>query len=441
MKKICHYLSLALMLLMTTNVWGQEIKEKDITYITKEEAKIIAKDFFEKSDIKGTPVPVKYDLKVSPTRSNEDLNSTPFSIYNAEQGNAFVIINNHKGGNKIIGYCRNCSFNKETVPTGLKDLLTAYILNCQTKIIKKQSTISTVKKPVAPLIKTRWGQYYPYNASCPISSNNRKCVTGCVATAMAQILYYYYCKDPNKMVKELAHAIPSYYHNFTIEGVSKGTPIHWEDMTETYDANSSEYSIEAVSDLMYICGTSIRTQYNDDTTDGSSASIYSGDAYTADGFPFPTGADFALKRYFNFSSTFIKSNSFSKKDWINSIYNELINARPILYSGYNAKNAAHASIIDGYDSSGLFHINWGWNGLYDGYYNIEESVNEYEYLNSPTMLYKLMPKDESETNISKTTLNKTKSKGKFYSITGKQIKTPYRHNGIFINNGKKIIIN
>lgn len=71
------------MLLMTTNVWGQETKEKDITYITKEEAKIIAKDFFEKSDIKGTPVPVKYDLKVSPTRSNEDLNSTPFSIYNA----------------------------------------------------------------------------------------------------------------------------------------------------------------------------------------------------------------------------------------------------------------------------------------------------------------------------------------------------------------------
>lgn len=441
MKKICHYLSLVLLLSIAANVWGQEVKSKGATYITKEEGKSIARDFFRKSNIKGTPVLANYDINVYQTRGGVTSTIVPFYIYNAENGNAFVIVDNHKGSNRIIGYCKGCSFNKETIPEGLKDLLTVYIENCQTTDLEKHSNKSVVRKNIDPLIKTQWGQKFPYNASCPISPNNRKCVTGCVATAMAQILYYYYCKEPNKMKKVLSRTIPSYYYNCNIEGVAKGTPIHWEYMTETYDEKSSEYSEEAVSDLMYICGTSIRTQYKDDLTDGSSASIYSGDAYTADGFPLPTGVDFALNRYFDFSSHFLKSNTVSKEEWGNNIYNELINGRPVLYSGYNTKQIGHASIIDGCDDFGLFHINWGWDGLYNGYYNIEESVNEYEYLNSPMMLYRIMPKDESETNISKTTLNKTKSKGKFYSITGKQIKTPYRHNGIFINNGKKIIIN
>lgn len=439
MKKIYHYFSLVLLLSIAANVWGQEVKSKGVTYITQEEGKSIARDFFRKSNIKGTPVLANYDINVYQTRGGETSTIVPFYIYNAENGNAFVIVDNHKGSNRIIGYCKGCSFNKETIPEGLKDLLTVYIENCQTTDLEKYSNKSVVRKNIDPLIKTQWGQKFPYNASCPISPNNRKCVTGCVATAMAQILYYYYCKEPNKMIKELSRTIPSYYYNSNIEGVAKGTPIHWEYMTETYDENSSEYSEEAVSDLMYICGTSIRTQYKDDSTDGSSASIYSGDAYTADGFPLPTGVDFALNRYFDFSSHFLKFNTVSKEEWENNIYNELINSRPVLYTGYNTKQIGHASIIDGCDDFGLFHINWGWDGLYDGYYNIEATTNEYEYLSSPVMLYKIMPKDEDVDGISDMTIKKSTSDNKVYSLTGCKLQAPNRLKGVYIINKNKVI--
>lgn len=438
MKKIYHYFSLVLLLLTAANVWGQEVKSKGVTYITQEEGKSIARDFFRKSNIKGTPVLVNYDINVNQTRSSVTSTIAPFYIYNAEYDNAFVIVDNHKGSNRIIGYCKGCSFNKETIPEGLKELLFGYIANHQSIDSEKISVRSHVRKSVTPLIKTKWGQGYPYNASCPISPNNRKCVTGCLATAMAQILYYYYCKEPSKVTKELPLTIPSYYYNGMIEGVTKGTPIHWEYMTETYDENSSEYSEEAVSDLMYICGTSTKMKYNDELAGGSAASLHSGDVYTSDGFPFPVGADFALNRYFDISSHFLKSYTVSKEEWGNNIYNELINGRPVLYSGYNTKQIGHASIIDGYDDIGLFHINWGWDGLYNGYYNIEESVNEYEYLNSPMMLYRIMPK-EDETGVSGQTINNLTSNNKAYSLTGSQLQAPYRYKGIYIINKRKVV--
>jgi hypothetical protein len=440
MKKIYHYFSLVLLLSIAANVWGQEVKSKGVTYITQEEGKSIARDFFRKSNIKGTPVLANYDINVYQTRGGETSTIVPFYIYNAENGNAFVIVDNHKGSNRIIGYCKGCSFNKETIPEGLKELLFGYIANHQSIDSEKLSVRSHVRKSVSPLIKTKWGQGYPYNASCPISPNNRKCVTGCLATAMAQILYYYYCKEPSKITKELPLTIPSYYYNGMIEGVTKGTPIHWEYMTETYDENSSEYSKEAVSDLMYICGTSTKMNYNDEFAGGSTAHLHSGDAYTSDGLPFPVGADFALNKYFNISSRYIKyNNTISSEEWANNIYNELINSRPVLYTGYNTKQIGHASIIDGCDDFGLFHINWGWDGLYDGYYNIEATTNEYEYLSSPVMLYKIMPKDEDVDGISDMTIKKSTSDNKVYSLTGCKLQAPNRLKGVYIINKNKVI--
>ena len=135
----------------------------------------------------------------------------------------------------------------------------------------------------------------------------------------------------------------------------------------------------------------------------------------------------------------MKFNTVSKEEWENNIYNELINGRPVLYSGYNTKQIGHASIIDGCDDSGLFHINWGWDGLYDGYYNIEATTNEYEYLSSPVMLYKIMPKDEDVDGISDMTIKKSTSDNKVYSLTGCQLQAPNRLKGVYIINKNKVI--
>ena len=197
---------------------------------------------------------------------------------------------------------------------------------------------------VAPLIQTQWDQDSPYNMLCPGGS-----VTGCVATAMAQIMKYWNYPE---------HGIGSHtYIHATYGELSadfQSTTYDWTHMTNTYNSSSTYTQKMAVATLMYHCGVSVDMDY-------SPISSGAGSAIVAE----------ALKDYFNYSSEVVFHNrsEYSDNVWINMLKADLNLNRPIWYSGLST-DGGHAFVFDGYNNSNYFHVNWGWGGYFDEYYVI-----------------------------------------------------------------------
>lgn len=211
---------------------------------------------------------------------------------------------------------------------------------------------------VPELLTTRWGQDTPYNLQCPeYTVNNVKYnyVTGCVATAMAQIMKYH--NYPEKGYGKTIYRLnPGDGATLTIEADFGNTTYDWANMLDSYiPGRYNDEQANAVATIMYHCGVSVRMNY---AKDGSGAFSY--DACTALRTNFLY--DKNIKHY---SRDFMPN-----EEWMNIIYRELNDNCPILYGGVTTANAGHAFVFDGYDTDGLVHVNWGWNGESNGYYDV-----------------------------------------------------------------------
>lgn len=211
---------------------------------------------------------------------------------------------------------------------------------------------------VPELLTTRWGQDTPYNLQCPeYTVNNVKYnyVTGCVATAMAQIMKYH--NYPEKGYGKTIYRLnPGDGATLTIEADFGNTTYDWANMLDSYiPGRYNDEQANAVATIMYHCGVSVRMNY---AKDGSGAFSY--DACTALRTNFLY--DKNIKHY---SRDFMPN-----EEWMNIIYRELNDNCPILYGGVTTANAGHAFVFDGYDADGRVHVNWGWNGDSNGYYDV-----------------------------------------------------------------------
>ena len=215
------------------------------------------------------------------------------------------------------------------------------------------STRATERKAIEPLMKTKWNQTSPFNKQCPMVNGYRS-VTGCVATAMAQVMKYWeyppvgfgsITYSPNEVEKDLSM-------NFA------ETEFDWAHMLDTYKSGKySTQEADAVATLMKACGYGVRMGYTN---------VESG-AYSRD---IPT----ALTTYFGYDKGITRKDrdSYSSQDaWDDLVYNNLANVGPVIYDGAS-NNGAHCFVCDGYDGNGYFHINWGWGGLSDGYFLLNE---------------------------------------------------------------------
>lgn len=212
------------------------------------------------------------------------------------------------------------------------------------------------------MLTTTWDQTEPYNNACPDFFTYGKSVTGCVATAMAQLLYYHYQHSPGKMVTATQEEIPAYqcatYWNnigqISVDAVPKDSPIDWANMTLTYGSSSTEAQKTAVANLMFYCGASVNMNYANAANGGSGAQ--------------DTKVPGALIKYFGFdpSTVCVSPSQYSTADWIDAVYNELKAGRPVLYSGQSDEGSGHEFIVDGYEGDNYFHVNWGWSGSYNG---------------------------------------------------------------------------
>ena len=212
------------------------------------------------------------------------------------------------------------------------------------------------RTPIAPLVKTKWNQDEPYNAYCPIKTDGDKTVTGCVATTMAQLMYYHKCPTGSTT------AISGYATRnklFTLDGLD-ATTFDWNDMLTTYGSSATDTQKAAVAKLMQYCGWALQMNYNT-TSSAYSQSIAEG-----------------LKLYFGYSSgiDFVRRNAYSYTDWIDLLYSELANQRPVALGGQST-GGGHSFVCDGYQGDDYFHINWGWGGDSDGYFRLS-ALDPYE---------------------------------------------------------------
>ena len=224
------------------------------------------------------------------------------------------------------------------------------------------SRVMAVRHNIEPLLSTLWNQGHPYNLLCPQYYNQDgtlgdRCATGCVATAIAQVMAYY------KYPASTKRTIPGYVQYFDTDKGSKSVQlrnipansvIDWEQMLDAYGDHDSEQQQQAVAQLMYWVGLGCKMGYGPSSAAG-----------------FPEGVN-ALKRYFGYDDgTHIESRSnHTIRSWDELLYKELETGHPIAFAGTNS-GGAHAFVLDGYDIDGLFHVNWGWGGMDNGYFRID----------------------------------------------------------------------
>lgn len=210
------------------------------------------------------------------------------------------------------------------------------------------------------LIQTKWNQDAPYNHFCPPSVN--PVLTGCVATAMAQVMKYYNYPTQgfgSHSYTPMAH--PEYGEQFVDFG---STTFDWGNMITSYSSDYNTVQRDAVATLMYHCGVSVNMNYG---SNGEESGAFTSDV-----------AD-ALKNYFNYSQTvhYVSRASYNDTQWKNILIQELEATRPIQYCGSRikeGKRSGHSFICDGYDDvTGKFHFNWGWGGSSDGWFFISDS--------------------------------------------------------------------
>lgn len=348
-----HLYLLAVALLCASLAWGEPVSQQ--------QALRIAQKFFTSQGITMTQAA---RAKAFRAPSSSQTTTSPYYIFNAGDSRGFAIVSGDDRTVPVLGFVDNGDYDADQAPDNFKAWLNSYaeaISYLQTnnvRIVKAPAKADT-KTNISPMLTTTWDQTGPYNNACPNFFGSGKCVTGCVATAMAQLLYYHYQLSPSKMVKATQQEIPAYtcstnwdgLGQISVSAVPQGSKLDWANMTDTYGASSTDAQKTAVANLMFYCGASVNMDYSQK---GSGAQ--------------DTRVPGALIKYFGFdrSTVCVSPTQYSTADWIDAVYNELKAGRPIIYSGQSDESSGHEFIVDGYEGNNYFHVNWGWSGYCNG---------------------------------------------------------------------------
>lgn len=256
-------------------------------------------------------------------------------IYVFNSDNGFVVISADDALPAVLAYSYGTPYDASKAPEAMKAMLSAYHYAVASACVTR-ADVPTHEK-ISPLIKTQWDQLTPYNNMCP-----NYYPTGCVATAMAQVMYF--------------HQYPATYD--------------WDVMKTSYVNTDTGEAADAVAKLMADVGEKVFMQYKEEE---SSARLID-------------GAE-ALRYEFGYSESteFVQRDSYTAKSWDELLYNELVASRPVIMGAQSMTPtglSGHAFIIDGYEANdgvGYFHVNWGWSGRSDDYFLISVLNPKYQY--------------------------------------------------------------
>ena len=310
-----------------------------------------------------------------------DGDNAPYYVISRGENKGFVIVAGDDCLPEILGYTEQGDFDASDLPPALQDMLDCW----QATVEEAQADGSNVAKAaarkaqrraagnrvnIAPFVSSHWHQSSPYNDNCPVitadgnSSKGKKALSGCVATAASQILYYWRRDLPST----LQAATPTYGYGGApvTRSVPKGTPMKWDLMLDQYGSESQEYK-QAVAEFVFAVGAATWLTYGDGGGEATSGNI--------EKIPYTFSAYFGMN-----GGTVHYRNSYSQEGWTQLIYDELAKGRPVMYTGQHPTNGGHAVFVHGYQAStDKFYYNFGWgagNG-YDGYYTttLEDGMN------------------------------------------------------------------
>ena len=320
--------------------------------VSQQQARQKAAAFFQKKgkDVEAAPVKIQKLRAMGTTES-----SVPsFYVFNARQNEGFVIISGDDTTEEVLGYSEQGSFDEDRLPENFSGWLTS--VEEQIRLIREGKAVAAPWKnieshaDVSTRMKTKWNQGVPYNNSCPMDGGER-CITGCVATAVAQVMNYH------RWPQAATGTLDGYTTN--TKGISvpalPSVTFDWNNMLNSYAYEYNNAQANAVATLMRYCGQGSLMDY---TSRESGASYWN--------------SVNALKNCFGYDSDMrhIFANSYSMEEWESMVYDELTTNGPVCYAG-NSGSAGHAFVIDGYRGyDKMYYVNWGWGGSCDGYYKL-----------------------------------------------------------------------
>lgn len=292
-----------------------------------------------------------------PATAKRSAESQPaFYIYNQGQ-QAFVIVSGDDRMSPVLGYSDDCAFVTENVPDNIKSWLSLYVEayrtageNATARVATRSLSQADFAPSVAPLLgDIQYNQDAPYNDQCPLY-NGKRCVTGCTATGIAQILRYW--KYPAQGTGTHTYTTPSYKLECSFD--FENTTFDWDNMLPSYSGNETDEQKTAVSTLMLACGVASDMDYYVDVSGAYPKDLFKG-----------------LIEYLCYDPNMLhlQRNYYSTDEWMDLIKTELNEKRPIFYSGYSTLGG-HVFVVDGYDKEDKVHVNWGWGGYCNGYFEV-----------------------------------------------------------------------
>ena len=314
-------------------------------------------------------------LKMAYTSSDKEEGAN-YYIYNIGQHEGFVVVSGHDNTDVILGYTDQGDFDYDQMPENMKVWLATF--DKQLSIISnhpKEALKVNREHPtdvILPMITTNWAQTAPYNSKCP-DVDGTHCKTGCTATALAQVLRYH--EYPSGKTTKIPSYTTSTLRIYMPE--LPATTFNWSKMPDNLTEDTPQDEIDEVAKLMLYCGQATDMNY---TPNGSGAYTYK----------IPD----RLPQYFGYPKTmhYLYRDSYDELEWDSLLVNELTNRRPVIYTAYTNLGQGHTFICDGYDGNGMYHINWGWNGIGNGYFRISVAHAKDEGLNEEISNYHLSMK-------------------------------------------------
>ncbi len=265
----------------------------------------------------------------------------------ADEG--FLIVSADEVAAPILGFSDSGSLDPANLPPSLR----YWLEECSAQI--SQASAAGVEvysqareadfEPIAPLMSTLWDQTKPYNNDCP-TYNGFRCPTGCVATAMAQVMKYH--QWPAQVAADANISYTWRTGKQTLSADFSNYEFDWANMLDSYKGSYTDEQAEAVAKLMQACGYSVEMNYNTN----ASAAVY-------------TLVGRGLSEYFKYDKGLHNEprELYSDDEWNQLIYDNLHDCGPIVYWG-----GVHCFVCDGYQGNGYFHFNWGWSGDGDGWF-------------------------------------------------------------------------
>ncbi len=290
----------------------------------------------------------KKDAQNIKTRAAATATQQPYYVFNDEAGKGFVVIAGDDKMGKVLAYSKEASINMANLNPEARYLFDTYRqvyeeLSKNKTLTTRAGAATKAADAVQPLLKSKWGQDYPY-------SKQTRYMTGCVATAVAQVMYYH--KWPAQGKGQESYTVK--FDNTVRSADFTKSHYDWDNMLLDYNRrNITTKQEDAVALLMNDVGIATNMQYTDRAS-GTQSYM----------------AERALRNYFDYDAAMVTRSYEGVDNFIEIVKEELRNGFPLYISGDSKTGGGHAWVCDGFDEEDRFHMNFGWNGQANGYYSL-----------------------------------------------------------------------